>query len=55
MIAHLRSHVAELRRLEQEGAGPQELAERRRLIAQLHSHLADAVRDVLSPHRPSTA
>jgi hypothetical protein len=55
LIAHLRTHVAELRRLEQEGAGPQELAERRRLIAQLHSHLADAVRDVLSPQRPSTA
>jgi hypothetical protein len=55
LIAHLRTHVAELRRLEREGAGPGELAERRQLIAQLQNHLADAVRDILSPHRASTA
>jgi hypothetical protein len=29
LIAHLRTHVAEVQRLEQEGAGPHELAELR--------------------------
>jgi hypothetical protein len=53
IIAHLRTHVAELRRLEQEGADPAELSERRQLIARLQNHLADAVREVLSPQRPS--
>jgi len=55
LIAHLRTHVAELRRLEQEGADPQELTDRRQLIAQLQNHLAGAVRSVLSSQRASTA
>jgi hypothetical protein len=55
LIAHLRTHVAELRRLEREGAGPDELAERRQLIAQLQSRLAYAVRNVLNSHQASAA
>jgi hypothetical protein len=55
LIVHLRTHVAELRRLEDEGAGPHELSERRQLIAQLQSHLSNTVRDVVSPHQASTA
>jgi hypothetical protein len=47
LIAHLRGHVAELRRLEREGAPPQALAERRRLILRLQNHLAYAVRDLI--------
>jgi hypothetical protein len=53
LIAHLRTHVAELRRLEREGAEPSDLAERQRLILRLQEHLAYAVRDVLSVPRPS--
>ena len=52
---HLRTHVAELRRLEQEGARPDEVAERRRLILRLQDHLAYAVRDLVSiPRRTGT-
>jgi hypothetical protein len=54
LIAHLRSQVAELRRIEREGAAPEEVADRKRLIMRLQEHLAYAVRDVLSPQRPST-
>lgn len=32
LIAHLRAHVAELRRLERETVDPAEVAERKRLI-----------------------
>ena len=53
LIAHLRAHVAELRRLEREGAQPAEVAERKRLILRLQDHLAYAVRDVLSTRRVS--
>ena len=53
VIAHLRTHVADLRRLEREGAGPQELAERRRLIGRLQQHLADTVRELLEGQRPA--
>jgi uncharacterized coiled-coil protein SlyX len=55
LMAHLRAHVAELRRLEREGAGPHELAERRQVIAKLQDHLAYAVRDVLRRNQASTA
>jgi hypothetical protein len=55
LIAHLRGHVAELQRMEHEGAPPQELAQRKRLIARLQACLADAVRDLLSPQRPTPA
>ncbi len=55
LIAHLRAQVAELRRLEREGAPQQDVAERRRLIMRLQNHLAYAVRDLLSPPRPSSA
>ena len=51
LIAHLRTHVAELRRLEREGAGAQEVAERKHLILRLQEHLAYAVRDLLNVHR----
>jgi broad specificity phosphatase PhoE len=45
LIAHLRAHVAELRRLEDRGAEPHELQERKLLISRLQIHLAAAVRD----------
>jgi hypothetical protein len=54
LIAHLRGQVAELRRIEREGAGPEEVAERKRLIMRLQEHLAYAVRDLMNPQRPST-
>ncbi|HEY2652658.1 MAG TPA: hypothetical protein VGI50_12085 [Solirubrobacteraceae bacterium] len=53
LIAHLRTHVAELRRLEGEGADPIELVDRKRLILRLQEHLAAAVRDLVSVPRPS--
>jgi hypothetical protein len=53
LIAHLRTHVAELRRLEREGADPIELVDRKRLILRLQEHLAQAVRDVVSVRRPT--
>jgi hypothetical protein len=55
LIAHLRGQVAELRRLEDEGAAPEDIAERRRLILRLQERLSYAVRDVLSPQRTSPA
>ena len=53
LIVHLRTHVAELRRLERAGADPTELADRKRLILRLQQHLAYAVRDVVSGPRIS--
>jgi hypothetical protein len=53
LIAHLRGHVTELRRLEREGAAQEDVAERRWLIMRLEEHLASTVRDLLSPPRPS--
>ena len=53
LIAHLRGQVAELRRREREGAPPEEMAERKRLIMRLQERLAYAVRDLLNPQRPS--
>ena len=55
LIAHLRGQVAELRRLEREGAASDDIAERRRLVVRLQDRLAYAVRDVLSGQRPSPA
>jgi hypothetical protein len=51
LIAHLRAHVAEVRRLEREGADQTELDERRRLIFRLQHQLAYAVRDLLTVDR----
>jgi len=53
LIAHLRAHVAELRRLKQEGAGGTEVEERERLVIRLQEHLAYAVRDVVMMRRTS--
>lgn len=53
IIAHLRTHVADLRRLQEQGAKPQDIEERKRLIARLQNHLASAVRDLLEKQRPS--
>jgi len=53
LIDHLRAHVADLRRLEREGADPSEVEERRRLVLRLQTHLAGAVRDLVSVQRPS--
>ena len=53
LIAHLRAQVAELRRQEEEGAGADEVAERKRLILRLHEHLSYAVRDLLRAQRTS--
>ena len=55
LIAHLRSHVAELRRLERAGAAPEEVADRKRLILRLQEHLAYAVRELLRGQRKSPA
>lgn len=51
VIAHLRTHVAELRRLEREGGKEEEVEERRRLILRLQRHLAYSVVDLLNPPR----
>jgi hypothetical protein len=53
LIAHLRGQVAELRRLEREGAEAGEVAARKRLILRLQDHLSYAVRDLLTSQRPS--
>jgi hypothetical protein len=53
LTAHLRAQVTELRRLERDGAGADELAERKRVIMRLQEHLAYAVRDVLGVPRVS--
>lgn len=53
LIAHLRGQVAELRRLERDGAPPEDIAERKRLILRLQERLAYAVRDVVSVRRTS--
>ncbi len=53
LMAHLRTHVAELRRLERAGAAADEVAERKRVILRLQEHLAYTVRDLLSVHRVS--
>jgi len=53
LIAHLRGQVAELRRLEQEGAGADQVAERKSLILRLQEHVAYAVRDLLGVPRTS--
>jgi hypothetical protein len=51
LMAHLRTHVAEARRLELEGGDQTEVEERKRLILRLQRHLAYAVRDVLTVDR----
>jgi len=48
LMAHLRAHVAEARRLEREGADPAEVQERKRVIARLQQRLAYVVRDLLT-------
>jgi hypothetical protein len=55
LLAHLRGHVAELRRLEREGAEPAELADRKRLILGLQERLAYVVRDLLGVPRAAPA
>jgi hypothetical protein len=49
LIAHLRGQVAELQRLEGEGAASEDLAERKRLILRLQERLAHVVRDLVKP------
>lgn len=53
LMAHLRGQVAELRRREGEGAAPEEIAERTRLILRLQERLSYVVRDLLSVQRTS--
>jgi hypothetical protein len=48
LMAHLRTHVTEARRLELEGADQTEVEERKRLILRLQQQLAYAVRDLLT-------
>ena len=55
LMAHLRTHVAELRRLERAGGAAEEVADRKRLILRLQEHLAYVVRDLLSRQRISPA
>ena len=53
LIVHLRAQVSVLRRLERDGAQPEELEERRRLVWRLQAHLASAVVNALgAPSRP---
>jgi hypothetical protein len=47
LIDQLRTHVAELRRMEREAAKADEIEERKRLILRLQLHLAHSVMDVL--------
>jgi hypothetical protein len=51
VFAHLRAHVAELRRLEGAGAKREELEERRAVIGELHAHLGELVRNSLTSVR----
>jgi hypothetical protein len=53
LLAHLRGQVAELRRLEGEGAASDDIAERRRLILRLQDRLSYVVRDLLAVQRTS--
>jgi hypothetical protein len=53
LIAHLRGQVAELRRLEREEAGADDIAERQRLILRLQERLAYVVRDLLTIRQTS--
>ena len=53
LIAHLRDQVAELRRLEGEGAGAEDIADRKRLILRLQERLSYVVRDLLNVQRTS--
>jgi hypothetical protein len=55
LIAHLRAHVAEARRLELDGADRTEIEERKRLILRLQQQLAYAVRDRLTVDRKALA
>jgi hypothetical protein len=55
LIAHLRTHVAELRRLEGDGADARELEERRQLIERLQKHLGEAVREVVTHGQAAAA
>src|SRR5262249_47608478 len=48
LIAHLRGQVAELRRLERDGARPEDIAARKRLVLRLQERLAYVVRDLVS-------
>lgn len=54
LMAHLRAHVAEARRLELAGADQTEIDERKRLILRLQRQLAYAVRDLLTVDRTVT-
>lgn len=53
LIAHLRGQVAELRRLQGEGAAPEEIAERKRLILGLQDRLSYVIRDLLRAQKTS--
>lgn len=53
LIAHLRGQVAELRRREAEGAAPEEIVERARLILRLQDRLSYVVRELLNVQRAS--
>jgi hypothetical protein len=58
LMTHLRTQVAEARRLQRDGAEQTEIAERKRLILVLQQRLAYTVRDLLTvdgkarPRRP---
>lgn len=52
LIAHLRAHVAELRRMERDGAAAEDVAERKRLVMRLQDQLAYVVRELVSGRRP---
>jgi hypothetical protein len=53
LIVHLRAQVAELRRMERDGASVEDIEQSRRSIARLKGYLADAAVELLSA--PQTA
>jgi hypothetical protein len=48
LIVHLRAQVAELRRMERDGASTRDIEQSRRMVLRLKSYLADAVVELVS-------
>ena len=48
LIVHLRAQVAELRRMERDGASTRDIEQSRRMVLRLKGYLADAVVELVS-------
>jgi hypothetical protein len=56
LIVHLRAQVAELRRMERDGASSRDIEQSRRMVLRLKGYLADAVVELVSaPPAPLAA